>query len=87
MQRISWRAKKSNENVLRHIGYDKTLLKWIKTRQVRLLSHVIRKEKLEHLSIAGLTTWKKENGVDNGKHIYNSLVKVVIHEAINVWNR
>ena len=75
MQRISWRAKISNENVLRHIGHDKNLLKWIKTRQMRFLCHDIRKKKLEHLSLTGLMPGKRA-WVDNGKHIYNSLLKV-----------
>ena len=54
MQRISWRAKKSNENVLRQIGHNTRLLKSIKMRQMKFLGHVIRKEKLEHLFLTGL---------------------------------
>ena len=58
MQRISWRAKKSNESVLRQTG----LLKSIKIRQMRFLGHVIRKEKLEHQSLTGLIPGKRARG-------------------------
>ena len=55
-------AKKSNEKVLRKIGLDKNLLKWIKNRQMRLMGHVIKKEKLEHLSLTGLIPGKRAWG-------------------------
>ena len=74
MQRILWRAKKSNKNVLRQIVHNKHFLKWIKVRQMRFLGHVVRKDKLEHLSLTGFIS-EKEHGVDNGKHICNSLAK------------
>ena len=83
MQRISWRAKKSNENVLRQIGHNTRLLKSIKIRQMKLLGHVIRQEKLEHLSLTGLIPVKRARGRQR-KHTYNSSVKAqttLIHDA------
>ena len=62
MQQISWKAKISNENVLRQIGHHTSLLKAIKIRQMSFLGHVIRKEKLEHLSLTGLIAGKRAQG-------------------------
>ena len=62
MQRISWRAKKPNENVLRQIGHNTELLKSIEMRQMKFLGHVIRKEKLEYLSLTGLIPGKRARG-------------------------
>ena len=41
---------------------------------MRFLGHAIRKEKLEYQTLTALIP-EKEHRVDNGKHIYNSLVK------------
>ena len=52
---------------------------------MRFLGHVIRKEKLEHLSITGLIPGK-EHELDNDKHIYKvTTVTKITHVAINVW--
>ena len=110
MQRTSWRAKKSNENVLRQIGHHTTLfdichrllLRSIKIRQIRFLGHVIRKEKLEHLSLTGLIPGKRARGRQRqtylqqfGKSLTTLIQdaydrkawKKVTPEAINVWTR
>ena len=62
MQQMSWSAKKSNENVLRQIGQHPRSLKSIKIRQMSFLGHVIRKEKLEHLSLTGVIPGKRARG-------------------------
>ena len=54
--------QKSNKNVLRQIGHYTSLLKSIKTEEMRFLGHVIRKEKLEHLSLVGLIPGKRAHG-------------------------
>ena len=102
MQRISWKAKMSNEHVLRQIGQHANLLKAIKIRQMRFLGHVIRKEKLEHLSLTGLIPGKRARGVQRQTYVHQfgksptTLIqdaydrkawKKFTPEAINVWTR
>ena len=87
MQRISWGAKKSNENVLRQIGHHTSLLKSIKIRQMRFLGHVIRKEKLEHLSLTYLQQFAKiPTTLIQGAYDRQAWKKLT-HEAINAWTR
>ena len=52
MQRISWMARKTNEDVLHQVNQNNSLLKNIKIRQYKFLGHINRKLKLEHLSLS-----------------------------------
>ena len=102
MQRISWRAKKSNENVLRQVSRNTRLLKSIKIRQMKFLGHVIRKEKLAHLSLSGLILGKRARGRQRQTYLQHfgtsptTLIldaydrkawKKVTHQAVNIWIR
>ena len=102
MLRISWRAKQSNEIVLRQIGHNNRFLKSIKMSQMKFLGHVIRKEKLEHLSLTGLIPGKIARGRLRQTYLQHfgksptTLIhdvydrkpwEKVTHEAINVWIR
>ena len=102
MQRSSWKAKMSNENVLRQIGQHTSLLKAIKIRQMSFLGHVIRKEKLEYLSLTGLIPGQRARGTQRQTYLHQfsksptTLIqdaydrkarKKFTHEAINVWTR
>ena len=44
---------KSNEEVLRMVGAERSLLKNIRKRQLKFLGHILRKEGLENLCLAG----------------------------------
>jgi hypothetical protein len=53
MQRITWTARTTNEEVLHQVNKIRSLLKNIKRRQLKFVGHVLRKGKLEHLSLTG----------------------------------
>lgn len=53
MQRITWTARTTNEEVLHQVDKTRSLLKNIKRRQLIFVGHVLRKGKLEHLSLTG----------------------------------
>ena len=62
MLRVSYVDRVTNEEVLRRIGVEKELLHVIETRQMKFLGHVIRKEALEELSLAGKFEGKRARG-------------------------
>ena len=62
MQRIAWTARKTNEEVLRQVNRARTLSKNIKRRQLNFVGHVLRKGKLEHLSLTGKINGKRAPG-------------------------
>ena len=51
--RISWTDHLTNEEVLRKAKTERSLIKTIRKRQLRFLSHIMRKEGLENLILAG----------------------------------
>ena len=53
MMRIPWADKLTNEEVLQRAGVERKLIGEIKTRQLRFLGHVIRKDGLENLALTG----------------------------------
>jgi len=62
MMRISYLAKKTNQQVLQMAHQERSLLTDIKTRQMDFLGHVLRKGKLEHLSLSGKISGKRARG-------------------------
>ncbi|KAG1670235.1 Histone deacetylase 3 [Nymphon striatum] len=62
MQRISWKARKTNEEVLRQTNQERCMLKKIKQRQYKFLGHVLRKQQLEHLLLSGKINGKRAPG-------------------------
>ena len=91
MQRISWRAKSSNENAIKHIGHNRRLLKSIKMRQMKFLGLVIRKEKLEHLSLTGLIPGKRARGRQRQTFLqqFGKSPTTLIHDAYDrkAWKK
>ena len=53
MIRIPWTDKSTNEEVLQRAGVERKLIGEIRTRQMRFLGHVIRKDGLESLALTG----------------------------------
>lgn len=101
MQRISWTTKTTNEAVLRQINQKRNLLQNIRCRQAGFLGHVMRKGKLEHLSLTGKIEGKRARGRQRKKYLeqlkgdpnkiihmtYNrSKWKEFIKEAADGWN-
>ena len=62
MLRIPWTAKKSNKEVLQQAGTDRELMKQVKKRQLKFMGHVVRKNKIELLSITGKIEGTKSRG-------------------------
>ena len=51
MMRIPWTDKLTNEVVLQRAGVERKLIGEIRTRQMRFLGHVIRKDGLENRAL------------------------------------
>ena len=51
--RISWTDHVINEEVLRKAGKERSLMKFIRKRQLQFLGHIMRKEGLENLITTG----------------------------------
>ena len=49
--RIPWTDKLTNEEVLQRAGVERKLIGEIRTRQMRFLGHVIRKDGLENRAL------------------------------------
>ncbi|GFO28957.1 endonuclease-reverse transcriptase [Plakobranchus ocellatus] len=49
--RISWTERKSNKQVLKEAYLERSLIKTIRQRQLRFLSHICRHKSLEHSAI------------------------------------
>ena len=62
MLRISWTNRITNEEVLRRIGMQRTLVKEIRKRQLNFLGHILRKEKIEHLCLTGKIEGRRARG-------------------------
>ena len=61
--RRSWTKKVKNEEVLRRVRKGRTLMKRIRRRQLELLGHIMRKEKLESLNVTGKIEGKRSRGL------------------------
>jgi len=101
MQRISWTTRTTNEAVLRQVNQGRNLLNNIKCRQARFLGHVMRKGKLEHLSLTGKIDGKRARGRQRRKYLEqlterpNEMIQATydrttwrefIKEAADGWN-
>ena len=62
MMRIPWTDKLTNEEVLQRAGVSRKLIGEIRTRQMRFLGHVIRKDGLENLALTGKIEGKRGRG-------------------------
>ena len=54
MLKIPWTARVTNEEVLRRVNQERSLLRTIRKRQMEFLGHVIRREKIEYLYLTGM---------------------------------
>ena len=69
MLRISWTDRITNEEVLRRIGMQRTLVKEIRKRQMNFLGHILRKEKIEHLCLTGKIEGRRARGRQRKKYL------------------
>ena len=62
MLKLSWTKKVTNEEVLKRVGKGRTIMKRIRNTQLEVLRHIMRKEKLENLTVTGETEGKRSRG-------------------------
>ena len=62
MPSISWLDRLSNQTVLRKADTRRELMKMITVKQMRVLGHVNRKEKIEYLAMTGKNAGKRARG-------------------------
>ena len=69
MLRVSWRDRVTNEEVLRRVGQQRTLLAELRKRQMNFLGHVLRNEKVEHLCLTGMIEGRRARGRQRVKYL------------------
>ena len=72
MQKISWKKKKTNEQVLRETIGERNIIQKIVQRQVSFFGHVMRKGQLENIVA---TAKKMEDGREEN-HRYSIWIKL-----------
>ena len=66
--KISWTDKKSNEEVMRMAGYERSLLRKIRERQLKFSGHINRTNGLEKLLMCGKIQGKRSRGRQRMKY-------------------
>jgi hypothetical protein len=66
MLKISWTDMVSNTAVLCHANTDRKFMWNILSRQLRFVGHVLRKEKLEEITVTGHIEGKRSHYQDAG---------------------
>ena len=69
MLKIPWTARVTNEEVLRRVNQERSLLRTIRNRQMEFLGHVIRREKIEHLCLTGMIEGRRARGRQRKKFL------------------
>ena len=62
MMRIPWTDKVRNEEVLKRAGTGRKLILEIRTKQMRFLGHLMRRDGLENLALTGKIEGKRSKG-------------------------
>ena len=102
MLRVSYTARKTNVEVLEMANKNRSLLQNIRNRQLKFVGHVLRKRKLEHLSLTGKITGRRAPGKQRITYLQqfkpfraNNIIqraqdrqawKTFSKEAIDVWS-
>jgi hypothetical protein len=69
MLRISWIKKKTNDEVLKLAGMERSLLKAVKKKQLEFFGHVMRKRTIENLVTTGKINGKRARGRPRLKYV------------------
>ncbi len=78
MLKISWKERRTNEEVLQGLGVGRELMSTVRSRQMFFLGHereAMRREELEHLSLTGKIEGKRPQGRPRQKYM-DGLVRV-----------
>ena len=68
IMKISWKDKKSNEEVMNISGYKRSLIKTVRKRQLKFLGHVIRADRLEKQLLCGKINGTRSRGRQRTKY-------------------
>ena len=66
--KISWKDKKSNEEVMNISGYKRSLMKTIRKRQMKFFGHMIRADRLEKQLLCGKINGMRSRGRQRMKY-------------------
>ena len=69
MQRIPWTARVTNEEVLRRVDEERTLIKEIRRRQLKFLGHILRAGELEKDCLLGRIEGRRARGAQRIKFL------------------
>ena len=67
--KISWTERISNEEVLRRMNVERELIVKIRTSQMRFIGHVMRRGKIEDLSLTGRIPGSRARGRQREKYL------------------
>ena len=67
--KISWIERISNEEVLRRMGVERELIVKIRASQMRFIGHVMRRGKIEDLSLTGRIPGSRARGRQREKYM------------------
>ena len=62
MERVSWKEHRTNEDILKEIAEDRSLLQVIRTRQKNWIGHILRGDSLVRISLEGRLIRKRGRG-------------------------
>lgn len=60
--KISWTEKKSNKDVMELAGYERSLIRTIRKRQLKFLGHISRKDEIEKQMLSGKIEGRRSRG-------------------------
>ena len=86
MLRISYTDRKTNEEVLAMANFERDLLKTIHKRRLNFFGHIMRKGKLENISITGKIAGKRAPGRQRITFLdqLKKVTELTIFEAIHL---
>lgn len=67
--KIPWTARRTNEDVLRQMGVERELMTTIRRRQMRFLGHVMRRNEMEAVVLAGMVEGRRARGRQREKYM------------------
>ena len=67
--KISWTERISNEEVMRRMGNEREIIMKIRVRQMRFVGHVMRRGKIEDLSLTGRIPGSRARGRQREKYM------------------
>ena len=82
IMKVSWKERKTNEEVMHMAGYSRSLLDTTHERQLKFFGHIMRTDSLEKCLMLGKILGKKSRGRQRTKFTDN-LNKITVNHNIN----